>query len=184
MAGQVVGYARVSSLDQSTARQDLGDVDRLFEEKVSGKDRNRPALAALLQHVREDDLVRVHSMDRLARSLADLIALVRELTDRGVTVEFIKERLVFGPGTDDPYSQLQMHLLGAFAEFERAIIRSRQAEGIAKAKRAGVYKGRAKALTDDQIAAARERLAAGVAKAAVARDLGVSRTTLYAALSG
>lgn len=183
-SGQVVAYRRVSTVDQSTQRQDLGPVDRVFEEKVSGATRDRPALAEMLQYVREGDTLRVHSMDRLARSLVDLESLVSELTGAGVTVEFVTERLTFAPGENDPYAVLQRHLFAAFAEFERAIIRSRQAEGIAKAKAAGVYKGRRRALSTEQIGLAREKVAAGVPKAVVARELGVSRQTLYNSLAG
>lgn len=181
--GQLVGYIRVSSTDQNTERQDLDEVDRIFEDRVSGKDRNRPALVELLAYVREGDTVRVHSMDRLARSLGDLVALVTEMTSAGVTVEFAKEQLVFKPGASDPYAEFQMHILGAVAQLERSIIRERQAEGIAKAKARGVYKGRKSALTAEQIIGAGERIAAGVPKAAVARDLGVSRQTLYTAIA-
>lgn len=177
--GQVVGYVRVSSIDQRTDRQDLGDVDRLFEDKTSGKDRTRPGLEEMLKYVRDGDTVRVHSMDRLARSLADLVSLVTEMTGDGVTVEFVKERLTFAPGKSDPYAEFQMHVLGAVAQLERAILRERQAEGIAKAKAKGVYKGRKPALSAEQVAEARERIAAGVPKAAVARDLGVGRSTLH-----
>lgn len=182
--GQVVGYVRVSSAEQNTARQDLGDVDRVFEEKVSGATRDRDALTQMLRYVREGDTVRVHSMDRLARSLGDLVGLVDEMTSAGVTVEFLNERLTFEPGASNPYMELQMHMLGAFAQFERSIIRARQAEGIAKAKENGVYKGRKPALSPEQIEAARERIDAGVPKAAVARDVGVSRQTLNTALAG
>lgn len=181
--GQVVGYVRVSSVDQNTDRQDLGEIDRVFEDRLSGKDRNRPALEELLAYVRYGDTVRVHSMDRLARSLADLVSLVTEMTEAGVAVEFTKEQLSFRPGANDPYAEFQMHILGAVAQLERAIIRERQAEGIAKAKTKGVYKGRKPALTPEQITEARERVSAGVPKAAVARDLGVSRQTLYTAMS-
>lgn len=181
--GQVVGYVRVSSGDQHTDRQDLGVVDRLFEDKTSGRDRSRPGLEEVLKYVREGDTVRVYSMDRLARSLADLVSLVTEMTGDGVTVEFVKERLNFAPGKSDPYAEFQMHVLGAVAQLERAIIRERRAEGIAKAKAKGIYKGRKPALSAEQVAEARERIAAGVPKAAVARDLGVGRSTLHNYLS-
>jgi len=184
MTGVVVGYVRVSSSDQNTDRQELGgDCAKVFTEKVSGASRERPALAEMLEYVREGDTVRVWSMDRLARSLADLIGLVQELTAKGVTVEFLKERLAFTPGADDPYAQLQLHLLGAFAEFERSIIRSRQAEGIAKAKEKGVY-ARQASLTPEQVTTATRRRSEGVPVARIARDLGVSRQTLYTAWAG
>ena len=121
-------------------------------------------------------------MDRLARSLSDLLALVRGLTDKGVCVEFIKERLTF-TDDDDAVSTLLLQVIGAVAEFERTLIRERQSQGIAVAKANGVYKGRAKALTPEQVTDARQRIKQGIPKAQVARDLGVSRQTLYSALS-
>lgn len=181
--GQVVGYVRVSSADQHTDRQDLGNVDRIFEDKLSGKDRNRPALEEMLKYVRDGDTVRVHSMDRLARSLSDLVSLVSELTTSGIAVEFAKEQLVFKPGANDPYAEFQMHILGSVAQLERSLIRERQREGIRAAKLKGVYKGRKPALNAEQIEEVRERIAAGVPKAIVARELNVSRQTIYKVLA-
>lgn len=184
MSGQTVGYIRVSSLDQNIDRQQetLVGVDRCFVDKVSGKSTDRPQLAEMIKYVREGDTVRVASMDRLARNLDDLRRLVRDLTAQGVRVEFVKECLTF-TGDDTPMATLLLSVMGAFAEFERSLIRERQAEGIAVAKAKGVYKGRAKALNAKQIEEARERIANKVPKAVVARDLGVSRQTLYAALA-
>jgi DNA invertase Pin-like site-specific DNA recombinase len=117
--GQRVGYVRVSTVDQSTARQLEGvQLDRVFEDKASGKDRNRPQLSALLQFVREGDTVVVHSMDRLSRNLDDLRSTVTGLTRRGVRVEFVKESLAFN-GDDSAMSHLLLSVMGAFAEFER-----------------------------------------------------------------
>jgi DNA invertase Pin-like site-specific DNA recombinase len=183
VTGQIVGYVRVSSIDQNEARQvgALEGADRLFVDKMTGKSAQRPALAELLAFVREGDTVRVTSLDRLARNLDDLRRLVSDLTAKGVRVEFIKEGLTF-TGDDSAMSRLLLSVMGAFAEFERSLIRERQAEGIAIAKANGVYKGRKRALTPEQVAVARERVSGGVPKAAVARDLGVSRQTLYAAL--
>lgn len=184
MGGQTVGYVRVSSTDQNEARQveALSGADRLFTDKVSGKNTERPALAQMLAYVREGDTVRVASLDRLARNLDDLRRLVTDLTAKGVRVEFVKEGLTF-TGEDNAMARLLLSVMGAFAEFERSLIRERQAEGIAVAKANGVYKGRAKALTAEQVAEARESIAQGIPKAKVARDLGVSRQTLYSALS-
>lgn len=186
MPGQLLGYVRVSSADQNPERQYemLGEQDaygRIFEDRVSGKDAHRPALVEMLRYVRSGDTVRVASMDRLARNSEDLRRLVRQMTDEGVRVEFVKEGLTF-TGDDSPMSVLLLNLLGAVAEFERSIIRERQAEGIALAKAKGVYRGRKKALTVEQVEQARQRVAEGVPKATVARDLGVSRQTIYAAL--
>jgi DNA invertase Pin-like site-specific DNA recombinase len=174
-----VGYTRVSTIDQNLDRQlDAIPVDRVFADKVSGKNTHRPKLDELLDYVREGDTVVVHSMDRLARNLDDLRHLVRALTGRGVQVEFVKENLTF-TGDDSPMATLLLSIMGSFAEFERALIRERQREGIAAAKKRGVYTGRKKALTDQQVAEIRQRVAAGETKAALAREYGVSRETLY-----
>ncbi|MBV9852143.1 MAG: recombinase family protein [Armatimonadetes bacterium] len=177
--GQRVGYVRVSTLDQNTDRQ-LEDIelDRRFTDRVSGKDTDRPQLSALLAFVREGDAVVVHSMDRLARNLDDLRRLVRTLTGRGVAVEFVKEGLTF-TGEDSPLATLLLSVMGAFAEFERALIRERQREGIAAAKGRGAYKGRKKALSAEQAAELRRRASSGESKASLARDLGISRETVY-----
>jgi len=169
----------VSSADQNTARQLEGvELDRVFTDHLSGKDMARPQLEAMLAFVREGDTLLVHSMDRLARNLDDLRHLVALLTKRGVCVEFIKESLSFS-GEASPMAQLLLSVMGAFAEFERALIRERQREGIALAKAAGKYKGRKKSLSAEDVAKAREQIVQGVSKARVARDLGVSRETLY-----
>src|SRR5450756_1575033 len=147
-----VGYVRVSSLEQNTARQLEGvEVERTFTDRASGKDTARPKLAEMLAFVREGDTVLVHSMDRLARNLEDLRALVRTLTGKGVRVAFVTEGLTF-TGEDSPMSTLLLSVMGAFAEFERALIRERQTEGIAAAKARGVYRGRKPALTPVQVA--------------------------------
>lgn len=179
MNGQRIGYVRVSSFDQNPERQlDHVQVSRVFTDKASGKDTLRPELESLLAFVREGDTVVVHSMDRLARNLDDLRRVVQGLTKRGVRIEFIKEHLVF-TGEDSPMANLMLSVMGAFAEFERALIRERQREGIDLAKQRGAYRGRKKSLSDMQIVELKHRIAAGEQKATVARDLGVSRETLY-----
>ncbi|HQR40225.1 MAG TPA: recombinase family protein [Blastocatellia bacterium] len=179
MNGKRVGYVRVSSFNQNPERQlDDVSIDKLFTDKASGKDTLRPELDQLLGFVREGDTVVVHSMDRLARNLDDLRRLVQLLTGRGVRVEFVKEHLTF-TGEDSPMSNLLLSVMGAFAEFERALIRERQREGIALAKQRGVYRGRKKSLSPDQVAELRKRVQMGEPKAALARDLGISRETLY-----
>ncbi|QDO89938.1 recombinase family protein [Ornithinimicrobium ciconiae] len=182
MTGQIVAYVRVSSTDQRTDRQDVGQVGRLFEDHVSGGSTDRPAFLEMMGYLRDGDTLRVWSMDRLARSLLDLVTTVQDLVGRGVTVEFISERLIFKPGADDPYATFQLQLLGSVAELERALIRQRQREGIEKAKARGVYRGRAPKLAAEQVAKAQARVAAGVPKARVARELGCGRATLYRAL--
>jgi len=179
MSGQRVGYTRVSSLDQNADRQlDGVTADRTFTDSASGRSTARPQLEALLAFVRDGDTVLVHSMDRLARNLDDLRALVRTLTGRGVRVQFIKEQLTF-TGEDTAMATLLLSVMGAFAEFERSLIRERQREGIALARQRGAYRGRARALSAEQVAQLRERVADGAAKATLAREFGVSRETIY-----
>ncbi|SAE94623.1 Resolvase for Tn21 [Enterobacter cloacae] len=179
MQGQRIGYVRVSSFDQNPERQLEGvQVARVFTDKASGKDTQRPELERLLAFVREGDTVVVHSMDRLARNLDDLRRIVQGLTQRGVRMEFVKEGLKF-TGEDSPMANLMLSVMGAFAEFERALIRERQREGIVLAKQRGAYRGRKKSLNSEQIAELKRRVAAGDQKTLVARDFGISRETLY-----
>ncbi len=179
MNGQKIGYIRVSSTDQNTERQLDGMVmDRVFTDKVSGKSVARPHLQEMLRFVREGDHLFVHSMDRLARNLIDLRQLVQDLTTRGIKVTFVKEGLVFN-GDDAAMSVLLLSVMGAVAEFERAILRERQAEGIRIAKTKGVYKGRKASLTDNQAEEVRQKVAAGIPKSKVAREYKCSRETLY-----
>jgi DNA invertase Pin-like site-specific DNA recombinase len=177
-----VGYVRVSTLDQNTVRQLDGiPVERTFTDKASGKDTARPQLDQLIAFVRDGDTVLVHSMDRLARNLDDLRRLVRTLTGKGVRVEFVTEQLTF-TGEDSPMATLLLSVMGAFAEFERALILERQREGIAVAKQRGAYTGRKPALTAEQARQLRERAAAGERKSALAAEFGISRETVYSYL--
>src|SRR5258708_38004496 len=179
MTGQRIGYIRVSSLGQNTDRQLEGiQVDRTFTDKVSGKDTNRPKLQELLALARDGDTVVVHSMDRLARNLDDLRHTVQQLTKNGVAVEFLHEHLTF-TGDDTPMANLLLSVMGAFAEFERALIRERQMEGIALAKQRGAFKGRRKSLDEVAILEVRQQLSSGKTKTDVAREFGISRETLY-----
>lgn len=177
--GQRIGYQRVSTVEQNTARQlDGVHLDKVFTDKASGKDANRAELTRALEYVREGDTLVVHSMDRLARNLEDLRRIVRELTGKGVRVEFVKENLTFA-GDDSPMNTLLLSMLGAVAEFERSMILERQREGIAIAKAAGKYKGRKASLTDSQAVELRARLSSGESVTALARDYAVSRQTVY-----
>ena len=177
--GQRVGYQRVSSIDQNTARQlDGVRVEKMFTDHASGKTAHRPELTRALEYAREGDTLVVHSMDRLARNLEDLRRIVRELTSKGVRVEFVKESLTF-TGEDSAMNTLLLSMLGAVAEFERSMILERQREGIAIAKTAGKYKGRKASLTPAQAAEMCERLAAGESVTALAAEYGVSRQTVY-----
>lgn len=179
-----VGYIRVSSMDQNTQRQlDGVTLDKVFTDHASGKDINRPALVACLDYLREGDTLLAHSMDRLARNLENLRSIVRQLTSKGIQVRFVKESMTF-TGEDSPMNTLMLSLLGAVSEFERMMIRERQREGIAIAKTKGIYKGRKAKLSAAQIATLKDRVAAGgVVKAQLARELGISRETLYSYLN-
>jgi len=177
--GERVGYLRVSTADQNTERQlDGVPVDRVFEDKASGRSTDRPALAEALRFLRDGDTFVVHSMDRLARNVDDLRRIVRELTARGVRVEFLKEGLAFA-GDDSPMNNLLLTMLGAVAEFERSLILERQREGIALAKARGVYKGRKAKPTGEQAAELRARLAAGESATKLAAEYGISRQSVY-----
>ena len=179
MHGQRIGYIRVSTLDQNPDRQLEGaQVSKVFTDKASGKDMQRPQLDALLGYIRDGDTLVVHSMDRLARNLDDLRRLVQQLTGRGVRIEFIKEGLTF-TGEDSPMANLLLSVMGAFAEFERELIRERQREGIALAKQRGAYRGRKPALSNAEATELRRRAEAREPKAALAREFGISRATLY-----
>jgi len=179
VSGQRIGYVRVSSFDQNPQRQlENIPVDRIFTDKASGKNTQRPQLEALLTFAREGDTVLVHSMDRLARNLDDLRLIVQKLTGRGIRIEFVTEGLTF-TGEDSPMAHLLLSVMGAFAEFERALLRERQREGIVLARQRGVYRGRKKALSADQITEIQNRVSAGEAKTQVAREFGICRDTLY-----
>lgn len=179
-SGQRIGYVRVSTLDQSTERQLDGlELDRVFTDKASGKDVQRPQLQAALGYLRDGDTLYVHSLDRMARNAEDLLRLVRELTERGVAVEFVKNKMTFAGGTTDPMATLMLTMLAGFAAFERDLIRERQREGIALAKAKGVYKGRRRALKPEEARELREQAHAGIPKADLARAYGISRETVY-----
>ena len=177
----VFGYRRVSTLDQNFDRQELGPVDRMFEEQLSGKDRNRPALEEMLRSLRRGDEIHVWAIDRLARDLRDLTDIVSHVTDKGASISFLSENLKFDPAAASPLAELQLHLMGAFAQFERAIARRRQAEGIAKAKARGVYKGGKRRLDRKRIL---QLHADGAGATEIARRVGASRASVYRVLQG
>lgn len=180
--GAIVGYRRVSSSDQNLDRQLEGvELDETFEDKASGKDTKRPALQECLRFLRKGDTLVVHSIDRLARNLGDLERMVAELNSKGVAVRFEKEKLTFS-GDDNPMNVLMRQMMASFAQFERALIKERQREGIEAAKAKGKHLGRTASLTTSQVAEIKSRAAAGEAKKTLAAEYGVSRPTLYAAL--
>ncbi len=179
-----IGYVRVSSVDQNPDRQveDLKtqQVEKIFMEKISGKNTDRPELQKMLSFIREGDTLIVHSLDRLACNLADLLTMVQELTDRGVSVVFVNERLSFDAGADaSPTSKLMLSMIGAFAEFERSMIRRRQAEGIALAKERGIYKGRPRSISDETLEKVNALVEQGVPLARATKMVGISRSTVY-----
>ncbi len=179
MTGQHVGYIRVSSIDQNTIRQLDGiSLNKTFTEKLSGKDTQRPILQECLSYIRQGDTLHVHSIDRLARNAKDLLNLVEQILAKGATVSFNKNNLVFSPDTKDHMAKLQLTMLAAFAEFERELIRERQLEGIAIAKANGKYKGKRK-ITNEVLEEAKARTDKGEPLSRVAKDLNISRETLY-----
>jgi DNA invertase Pin-like site-specific DNA recombinase len=183
--GITIGYRRVSSLEQNLDRQ-LAEVtcDKIFEEKVSGKDMERPQLSLLLEFAREGDLIVVHSLDRLARNLMDLRNIIQRLNDKGVAVKFVKEGMTFSRDEHNPMSTLMLNLLGAIAEFEREIIRERQKEGIAIAKNKGKYKGRKRKLDKEQFMNILQMLELKVPKAELCRRYKMTRPGLDNYLKG
>ncbi|MHB1787632.1 MAG: recombinase family protein [Acidimicrobiales bacterium] len=179
MAGQRIGYVRVSTVEQNAVRQLDGlTLDCTFTDRASGRDANRPELQGLMKFARDGDTVIVHSMDRLARNLDDLRRIVQELNGRGVKIEFVKEQLTFS-GEDSPMATLLLSVMGAFAEFERALIRERQREGVALAKERGAYKGRRPTLSEEERAVLRSRAASGESKVQLAKEYGIARETVY-----
>ena len=174
-----VGYRRVSDITQSLERQDLVGCERIFEEKLSGASTDRPALQDMIAFVRSGDEVVVHSIDRLARNLMDLQSIIQELNDKGVTIHFISESLSFSDDGGNAFQTLQLQMLGAFAQFERTMIRKRQAEGIAKAKAKGVYAQRKRTVNPDKV---KQLFDDGLSKAAIAKHLNISRMSVYRSL--
>lgn len=178
---RTIGYGRVSSADQNPERQkealEAEGADVVFIDKASGKNTDRPELALMLEHaVREGDVVLVTSVDRLARSTVDLLSLLEQIKAKGASVVFLENKEM---NTDSPQGEFMLTVLGAVAQLERSMILERQREGIALAKAAGKYKGRKPSLTDDQADELTRRLDAGEPVAALAREYGVSRQTVY-----
>jgi len=178
MKGCKVGYVRVSSLDQNPERQLEGmEMHHTFVDRWSGKDRNRPKLEEMLRFIRLGDEVYVHSMDRLARNLDDLLNLVKDILSKQCSIHFVKEKISFYSDETNPMGKLMLSVFGAIAEFERALIRDRQKEGIEIAKKKGKYKGRKKALTDEQVIELRS-LYPALTKAELARRYNLHRVTI------
>lgn len=179
---QRIGYIRVSSFDHLPERQlDTVSVDMIFTDTASSKDTNRPERDRAISGVHTGDTLVVQRMDRLARNLDDLRRLVQYLITRGVSIEFVNEQMTF-TGEDSPMTALMLTVMKACATFERALRKERQREGIALAKQRGVYRGRTKALSPEKADEVRRRADVGEKKTALAREFGISRTTLAAYL--
>ncbi|MGL1957833.1 MAG: recombinase family protein [Colwellia sp.] len=171
-----LGYIRVSSVDQNTERQLLNvKLDKVFEDKCSGKDVNRPALIQLIDYAREGDVIHCHDISRMARSTEDLLRLVKEFNAEGISLNFHKENFIFD-GNDNPMQQLMLTMLGGIYQFERAMILERQREGIAIAKAKGRYKG--KQINKELHANIKQLFSEGMSKAQVARTIGCARKTV------
>jgi|SRR6185312_3406859 len=179
MNSQVVGYIRVSTNTQNTARQ-LADIklDKEFVDKMSGSSKDRQGLADCMAYVRQGDVLVVESIDRLARNLRDLQEIVDSLITKGVEVRFIKENLSF-TGKKDAFSTLMLNMMGSFAEFERTMIKARQREGIDAAKKAGRTGGRPSKVTDALVSKAKAMIEDGESVRKTASALKVSRMTIY-----
>jgi len=179
---QNIGYVRVSTTDQNTVRQLHGiTLDRVFTESQSGySTEGRPVWLECRSYLREGDILHVHSIDRLARNLGDLQRIVQDLVTRGIVVKFHSENLTFnGAEPSNPFNLLMLHVLGAVAEFERALIRERQREGIAAARRSGKKWGRPVTIAKEDLIQIQYRLETGWPVTAIARELDVSRQTIY-----
>lgn len=177
-------YKRVSTTDQNLDRQ-LVDLkcDREYVEKVSAKDTNRPQLQAMLQNIRAGDVVHVHELSRLGRSVKDLLEIVEQITRAGGTVKFHKENLEFKNNDKDPFQALMLNLLSSIAQFERELLLSRQREGIAIAKQKGKYKGKQSRFSDNDIARIRTEFVTTNNKSKLAERYGITRGYLYALVS-
>ena len=176
-----VGYIRVSTFEQNTARQlDGVKLDKSFTEKISGANCNRPELENMIDYIRDGDTVVCHSIDRLARSLIDLHKIVARINGKGAIVRFNTEGLTFEAGNHNPHATLHLSMLGAFAQFERELIKQRQAEGIAKAKERGAYKNCGRPKVSKEIKTqVLELISNGTPKTEIARTLGIARSSVY-----
>ncbi len=185
---QTIGYVRVSSLDQNIDRQLDGiAIDKIFVDKMTGSTKDRPQLQQLLEYVRYGDTVIVHSLDRLARNFDDLLSIIKQLNQKGITFKSLQENITINATGNNPMDMLILHIFGAIAQFNRSLIREAQREGIAKAKQKGVYKGRKSVLTLQKQAIIEQRLQAkqqdldsykAISYKSIADEAGISLATL------
>jgi DNA invertase Pin-like site-specific DNA recombinase len=182
-----IGYIRVSTKEQSTARQLEGvDLDEVYEDKISGVIKERPNLTLCLHVLRAGDTLHVHSIDRLARSLRHLQEIVEGLTARKVRVHFHAENLIFESDSSSPMAMLMLHMLGAIAQFERSISKVRQSEGTSIAKASGTRSGKPwgkQPLDMTRRAEAIELSKAGNNISQIAKAMKLSRGSIYKLLS-
>jgi DNA invertase Pin-like site-specific DNA recombinase len=178
-----IGYARVSTADQDPQLQldalTKAGCERCFVDYASGARADRPELAKALDYVRPGDTLTVWKLDRLGRNLSHLIDTLTGLEQRGVQFASLTE----GMDTGTPMGRLLFAIMGALAEFERALIRERTVAGLVAARAAGRCGGRPRSLTTEKVAQARILWEAGTGAASIARMLGVSRMTVYRALT-
>ncbi|MBS2533276.1 recombinase family protein [Catenulispora sp. NF23] len=186
-AGHLIGYARVSTGDQDTQLQmdalNAAGVARIFTDTASGKNADREELTKMLDYAREGDTIVVYKLDRLGRSLIDLVTIVDALRERGIGFKVLTGALS-AVDTTTADGRLFFQIIGAMAEFERSLIKDRTRAGLDAAKAQGRVGGRPKALSDDMATVARARRAKGESVTAIAKALGVSRPTVYKALEG
>lgn len=177
-----VGYARVSTTDQDTTIQveqlKAAGCEKVYQEQISGTSMQRPQLEAVLDYIREGDTLVITRIDRLARSVLDLQKIVHDLKSRGIALEATEQPI----DTSTAAGKAFLDMLGVFAEFETNLRKERQMEGIANAKAEGKYKGR-KPIPEESIERVMELYALGVPKAVIARDVGISRGTVYRVLA-
>jgi DNA invertase Pin-like site-specific DNA recombinase len=182
--GQNIGYIRVSTTNQKTDRQLDGiQLDKIFEELKSGKnEKQRPVLQECLEFIRQGDCLHLHSIDRLARNLSDLQAIVARVIAKGASIHFHKENLTFSADSSNPMNQMLLQIMGAFAEFEREIIVERRREGVAIALENGVEFGRKPKVTPEIRAQLIEGRKRGVPVTELMQLYGIGRQTVYDAL--
>lgn len=179
-----IGYARVSTGDQDentqVARLRAAGAEEVYVDHASGKNQERPEWAACRARLKEGDILLVVRIDRLGRSLLDLISIIEDLGEGGVQFQSLAEAI----DTTGPGGRLFFHITAAFAEYERALIRARTTEALAQARARGVKLGRRPSLDAEKQAVVRRAHESGESISALARTFGVSRRTIYRALEG
>lgn len=183
MTTQRMGYGRISTSDQNVESQRdalvYAGVDQIFLDTFTGTKANRPELDRLRSQLRAGDTLVITRLDRLGRSAKDLLNLVSDLQDQGVNLEVLEQNI----NTSTPEGKLFFTLVASFAEFEREIMRSRTMDGLAAARARGRLGGRKPAMSEVKISTAKQLYSEGKYVKDIAEALGVSRPTIYRALS-